>query len=173
MKEVTLSQALDLLKQYQNRRYEVSERLYRKKYNKVIRELTGEEFIMIDNKGEYLSLKEEYIYCTNVILSIQNAISEANSRITISNGLTISKAINKCKILKELVGFHKNIVSENKEDIKREFDGSGSSSYYVIKKFNGDIENALTEQRIHEVELVMLENEIKSISASTIIGIDI
>lgn len=133
------------------------------------RELDGSETIL-NEVSDFNVVIDKYEAIINDINRYKNILNIANSTIKTQSGMTISEAMNYINSLRKKVELY-DILAGKKTKLSREFDGTGSSSYYKVSELNYNADTYKNLKDILNTSISTLEADIANTNATNFVTI--
>ena len=133
------------------------------------RELNGTETIL-NEVSDFDVVIDKYETAIDDLNIYKDALNIANSTIKTKSGMTLYEAMNYINSLRKKVEIY-NTLAAKKTKLSREFDGTGSSSYYKVSElnYNADIYKDLKDAL--NTSISTLEADIANTNATNFIEI--
>lgn len=132
-------------------------------------ELNGDKTVLKEVEN-FDTLMEKYNDNLLKLNNYRNILTQSNSTVKLSCGITIIEAIDKVKFLNKKLRLLEDLCNKT-ESKRRMYDGAGGSSYYREDKFNFDIDKIKSEKDKINKQIADLEADIQNTNAITMVEI--
>lgn len=133
------------------------------------RELNGTETIL-NEVSDFDVVIDKYEEAIDDLERYKNALNIANSTIKTQSGMTLYEAINCINSLRKKVEIYDTLAGK-KTKLSREFDGTGSSSYYKVSELNYNADTYKDLKYTLNTYISTLEADIANTNATNFIEI--